>query len=201
VDATSGRSSTPAVSATGETDHYETLQLSPNADQETVQRVYRLLAQRYHPDHRETGDQEAFKRVLAAYQVLGDPERRAAYDAEYHTTKRLRWKIFDQPRAAQGAEAERRKRKGVIGLLYAKRVNQPEQPGVTLAELEDLLGVPREHLEFSLWYLKESGFIVRSDNGRHAITVKGVDEAEKESSGLVPQDRLLPEASVGQAAS
>ena len=45
--------STPAI----DVDYYETLQISKNADQETVQRVFRLLAQRFHPDNLETGDE------------------------------------------------------------------------------------------------------------------------------------------------
>src|SRR5438105_3187548 len=41
-------------------DHYEALQLSPNADSETVDRVYRILAKRYHPDNQQTGDAARF---------------------------------------------------------------------------------------------------------------------------------------------
>jgi len=36
-------------------DFYEVLQLSPNADPDTVHRVFRVLAQRFHPDNKETG--------------------------------------------------------------------------------------------------------------------------------------------------
>ena len=49
---------------------------------------------------------------------------------------------------------------------------------MSLKEFEDLLGVPKEHLEFTLWYLKEGQFVTRTDNGRHSITLKGVDLAE-----------------------
>ena len=55
-------------------DYYEVLQISPNADQETVHRVYRLQAQRFHPDNQETGNAEAFRSISDAYQALGDPE-------------------------------------------------------------------------------------------------------------------------------
>ena len=48
-----------------ELDHYEVLQLSPNADAATIHRVVRLFAQRYHPDHRETGDSSRFRIALA----------------------------------------------------------------------------------------------------------------------------------------
>jgi len=165
--------------ATNVYDYYEALQLSPSADPEMIHRVYRLLAQRYHPDNTDSGDPEAFRQVLEAYQVLSDPEKRAAYDVEHRNIRRLWWKIFDQPSAARGIEAERRKRLGILALLYVKKANDLEQPWMTIREIEDLLGCPREHLQFSLWYLRDYGLIQRGDNGRFEITAKGVDEAEK----------------------
>jgi curved DNA-binding protein CbpA len=159
-------------------DLYEILQISANADPETIHRVYRILAQRFHPDNQDTGDIETFRKISEAYHVLSDPEQRAAYDVRHRDARRLTWKIFDQTNSAQGVEAERRKRQGVITLLYRKRVGCPDQPFMSLKEFEDLLGVPKEHLEFTLWYLKEGQYITRTDNGRHAITMKGVDLAE-----------------------
>ena len=55
-------------------DYYEVLQISPNAQPETIQRVYRLLAQLYHPDNKESGDETLFEQVLQAYRVLSDPD-------------------------------------------------------------------------------------------------------------------------------
>ena len=57
------------------TDFYEILEISPNAQPETIHRVYRLLAQSYHPDNQETGDAARLSMVLEAYRVLSDPER------------------------------------------------------------------------------------------------------------------------------
>jgi DnaJ-domain-containing protein 1 len=174
-------------------DYYETLQLSTNADAETIHRVYRILAQRYHPDNVETGNDAMFRGILTAYQTLSDPEKRAAYDVQHQKANRSRWKIFDQTSAVHGASAEKRKRQGILALLYTKRMNSPEQSGMTAGEMESLLGVPREHLEFALWFLREAGNIQRTDNGRYLITVKGVEAAE--SSDLFPvtvqSDRLL----------
>ena len=175
-------------------DYYDLLEVSDKATPDTIHRVYRMLAQRYHPDHPETGDEKVFKDLLAAYRVLSDPEQRAAYDVQRHVRNGRRWVIFDSAEAARGPEAEKRKRHGILGLLYTKRVNQPGQPGMGIQELEELLGCPREQLEFSLWYLKESGFVVRTDNGRYSITVKGADEAEKSGAFGARQDRLLPAA-------
>lgn len=174
-------------------DLYELLQISPKADSETIQRVYRLLAQRYHPDNRETGDEELFKRVLQAYRILSNPAARGAYDAEYQTTRKHRWKIFDQPKAAQGVEGEKRKRWGILSLLYTKKAREPQKTGLSLREMEDLLDCPKEHLEFPLWYLLESGLVTRGDGARYEITVQGVNEAEKEQ-GWKPRGRKLLDA-------
>jgi curved DNA-binding protein len=159
-------------------DFYEVMQISPNADSDTIHRIYRLLAVRFHPDNQETGSLETFRGITEAYQTLGDPEKRAAYDVSHRETRRLTWKIFDQCAAPLGVDGERRKREGVLTLLYRKRIATPDQAHLTLREIEELLGVPREHLEFTVWYLREGQLIQRSDNGRLTITLKGVDLAE-----------------------
>jgi hypothetical protein len=61
-------------------DLYEVMQLSPRADAETISRVYRMLAFRYHPDNSVTGDREMFLKLAEAHEILGNPEKRAAYD-------------------------------------------------------------------------------------------------------------------------
>ena len=44
-------------------DYYELLQVSDVAEPETINRVYRMLAQRYHPDNRETGNESRFRAI------------------------------------------------------------------------------------------------------------------------------------------
>jgi hypothetical protein len=178
-------------------DHYDTLQLSPQADPDTIHRVFRILAQRYHPDNSETGSEEAFKRIRRAYEVLGDPASRASYDIQRNEVLRSRWRVFQSPESAQGPEAERRKRAAVLQVLYQKRLSDPAAPAMNVFEFEELLGIPRDHLEFTLWYLKERAFISRSDNNRFQITVGGVDHAESlepAGSPRIAEDRLLPAA-------
>lgn len=174
-------------------DHYEVLQVSPNAQPDTIQRVYRMLAQMYHPDNKDTGDLEAFEPVLEAHRVLTDPERRAAYDVEHRATASLQWKIFDQSQSVQGVDGERLKRLGVLSLLYNKRLHEPEKPVLTLIDFEQLLGCPREHLELSLWYLRESGRIQRGDSGRYTLTFKGLEFLEENMGkpGVAGELRLL----------
>jgi len=160
-------------------DYYEILQLSPNADSETIHRVYRLLAQRYHPDNVDTGNSELFVQLTEAFQALSDPERRAAYDARHSSERKLRWKIFDQAEVATGPDVERRKRQGILALLYATTVKDPERASMTVHSFEEMLGCPREHLEAALWYLKGKGYVQRSDGGRYTLTVHGFEEAEE----------------------
>ena len=161
-----------------ELDCYEIMQLSPNADTETIERVYRMLAQRYHPDNIHTGSPEVFIRLSEAHRILRDPELRAGYDARHRDAKRLQWKLFDQARETTGHEAEKRKRLGILSLLHAKTLQDPERAAIGLLVFEELLGCPREHLQAALWYLRGKGFIERADNGRYTITVEGFDAIE-----------------------
>jgi len=158
-------------------DFYEVLQISPNADQETVHRVYRLQAQRFHPDNRETGDAARFRLISDAYQALGDPEKRSSYDREHGIRRDPRPQHLD-PTTAPPLADEHRKRHEILTVLYKKRLSTPDQPALGLRELLDLIGIPREQLEFSLWYLKEGGYLQRTDSARHSITLKGVELIE-----------------------
>jgi len=62
-------------------DYYAILGVGKTATQEEIQRVYRKLARKYHPDiNKESSAEEKFKQINEAYEVLGDPEKRARYD-------------------------------------------------------------------------------------------------------------------------
>lgn len=73
------------MSAT-EIDFYELLEVSRDADDQTIKSAYRKLAMRFHPDKNPgCGESEAkFKAISAAYDCLKDPQKRAAYDRYGH---------------------------------------------------------------------------------------------------------------------
>ena len=60
-------------------DFYDVLGVSRTADQDSIRRAYRRLARKYHPDLNPSAA-ERFKEITAAYDVLGNPDRRALYD-------------------------------------------------------------------------------------------------------------------------
>ncbi|GAA5525544.1 curved DNA-binding protein [Microbulbifer aestuariivivens] len=75
-------------------DYYQILGLERDAKQDEIKRAYRKLARKYHPDvSKEEGAEERFKEVSEAYEVLKDPEKRAAYDqlgSGYHAGEDFR---------------------------------------------------------------------------------------------------------------
>lgn len=60
-------------------DYYKILGVSPDASEEEIKKAYRKLAHKYHPD-KPGGDEQKFKEINEAYQVLSNKEKRAQYD-------------------------------------------------------------------------------------------------------------------------
>jgi curved DNA-binding protein CbpA len=151
------------------TDHYEVLQVSSRADAETIQRVFRHLAKRFHPDNAESGDAARFKQLMESFGILSDPALRARYD------------VAD----------DRRMRTALLSLLYTARRNDSDRAGLGELELERVLGCPETHLKFHVWYLKENGLIRRTESGALAITATGVDAVLEAGGPGQPAMHLL----------
>ena len=166
----------------GELSHYEILQISPRADLQTIHRVFRIMALRFHPDNPETGDLEQFLRMKRAYWVLSDADRRAEYDALLDKKQGSGPRpIFALKDFVTGVESETHRRLGVLCLLYHKRQTSPDYPDVSLLDLEREMGFPREYLSFTLWYLRAKDFVTVADNADYAITATGTDYVEKKA--------------------
>jgi curved DNA-binding protein CbpA len=129
----------------------------PNAEPETIQRVYRLLALRSHPDNQDSGNAGRFRLISEAYQVLSDPQRRAQYDgihapaahgslAPRHDGTECR----EQFRGRTDRPIDRAR-----SAIHATTA-RPHAAGLFITELESLTGRPREHHEFTVWYLVQT---------------------------------------------
>ncbi len=160
-------------------DYYELMQISQNAEWQTIQRVYRMLAARYHPDNPETGDTDKFVLLKQAYDVLSDSEKRAAYDEQWSQASVQPMPIFEMKEFVVGIDAEVNRRLGILCLLYNRRRESPDNPSMSLLEMEAKMSVPREHLEFTIWYLRERQLARRDEaTSEVAITAEGVDFVE-----------------------
>jgi curved DNA-binding protein CbpA len=174
-------------------DYYEVLNLSPRATLEDIERNFRNFAREFHPDNQTTGDRARFDLVVEAHGVLRDAAKRASYHDDYRPQLQARWNLKDidlgearqgelngerQPAAEDaGIERDLDVQNRLLTRLYLKRRTNIKDPGIGDAELERLSGCPPEHLEFHLWYMKEKGWIKRSEDGQLTITIDGVDRA------------------------
>ncbi len=176
-------------------DYYEFLQISPNAEPNTVSRVYRFLAARFHPDIPETGDAEKFVLLKQAYDVLSDPERRAGYDATYKKQAPEPVPLSNSVDFMNNNDGEFNRRVAVLALLYIQRRIKPFLPEVPLAEVERRMGFPRDYLDFTMWYLKSKEYITIADNSDFTITAQGVDVVESNRAKIPLLNRLLSDRS------
>jgi curved DNA-binding protein len=171
--------------------HYEFLQISPNAEPDTIHRVYRFLAIRLHPDNPETGDADKFFLLKQAYEVLSDPVLRAAYDAECAGDVPEVDPLSNSIDFLDDMEGELNRRLAVLAVLYIRRRSFPDAPEVSLMEIEARMGFPRDYLEFTIWYLRKKGFITRADNSDFTLTAEGVDFVETQRVSVPVLQKLL----------
>ena len=154
---------------------------------DTIHRVYRLFAARYHPDNQATGDPGRFAKISDAHRILSDPDLRAEYDRQLQDSSPKVLPVFQTKAFTEGLEAESNIRIGILCLLYAKRRANPDMAALSLLDLEQLTAFPREHLQFAIWYLKAKRYIVQDDRSSFIVTADGVDYLEIQ----LPQNELM----------
>ncbi len=178
-------------------DYYELLQISPNAERETVERVYKMLASRYHPDNQHTGDIDKFVLLNRAHEILTDPALRDAYDLQYRQQYAEPIELFETKDFAIGIDGEANRRMGILCLLYNRRRSNPDDPGLSILEFESMMSMPREHLMFTMWYLKERECVRQNEASDFVITGNGVDYVESHLPSNQILYRLLKAAESG----
>jgi curved DNA-binding protein CbpA len=171
--------------------YYEFLQISPHAELDTIHRVYRFLAARFHPDNPETGDAEKFFLLKQAYDVLSNPAKRGEYDATRDREEPETPPMSDSMDFMDSIEGELNRRLAVLAVLYKQRRKHSDRPEVSLAEVESRMGFPRDYMEFTIWYLLKKGYIMRADNSSMTLTADGVDFVESQRASTPKLNKLL----------
>jgi len=178
-------------------DYYEMLRVSPGAEIESIQRVHRALAARYHPDNKETGNLERFLKVNEAFKVLSDPEKRKEFDASYKTRKENPIPVFLTKEFTEGVDGEINRRIGLLCLLYTQRRINQILPALSVLEIEQSMFIPREHLQFTIWYLKSKRYIAQDDRSSLMITAEGIDFLETHLPEHKTMHKMLEAAEMG----
>jgi curved DNA-binding protein CbpA len=171
-------------------DYYELLQLSPNADTETIERIFRHFAKKFHPDNTQYADNERFRQIVEAHRTLADPEARAGYDVKYQDYWNRKWGLASEASDGLAFGDDQLTRERMLSVLYVQRRRNVRAPGLGENEVARLLHTPPELVEFHMWYLKAKGWVERLDTGHLAITALGVDQVEQSRLRLGP-DHLL----------
>jgi curved DNA-binding protein CbpA len=179
-------------------DYYEVLEISPNANSGTIERMFRYFAQRYHPDNPQTGDRNRFDVVLEAHNTLRDPVKRAQYDIQYKINSGILSKLTEDASDSKSIDRDAGVQNRLLSILYVKRRQNVRDPGLGDVELERLLDSPSELLEFHIWFLKEKGWIERTEDGRLAITAEGVDHVNTKRQSKPNPTRLIEERRTGR---
>jgi curved DNA-binding protein len=122
---------------------------------------------------------------------LSDPEQRARYDVGYQRQRQERWRLVSQAAESESDfSIERQFRLTVLEVLYTRRRLEPSEPGIFITDLEKLTGRPREHLEFTVWFLLQMKLLVKTDSSMLVITAVGVEHLEDNYQTTMQAKRL-----------
>lgn len=153
------------------------LGVDPRADSATIKAAYETIAKKYHPDNLETGDAEKLEAVSIAFEVLSDPTLRASFD-------KLKGITAEEDQRFTGGDLFEALKKSadlrgtILCILYDRRRIKPFSPGISLRQVESMLHVTNDGLNFALWYLKQRSLVISDDKSNLQITVEGMDFLE-----------------------
>ena len=119
-----------------------------------------------------------FREITEAYHILSNPEKRAQYDATSQKRRKDRWRLVTEgARRRTISNSSKPYDSLCLSALYTKRRVEPEKPRYFLRELERMIGRPREHLEFTIWFLNQKK-LINTDDSRMYLTADGAEYLE-----------------------
>lgn len=165
-------------------DFYAVLGVERSASSEEIATAYHALATQYHPNTPRTGDRAMFAKVNEAYEVLSSPEGRAEFDKSLApATVVLEAPRFSGPKFFDTLREENRRRLAVLCILFDHRRRNPARPTMTFRELEPLLTLTLDELNFALWFLRQRGLVLVDDKSSIQVTVDGMEYLERQAPG------------------
>jgi curved DNA-binding protein len=182
-------------------DFYNVLQVNPNCSARALETAYHLLAKKYHPDHSENPDVAKLTAVIGAYGVLRLPEERSEYDIHYASLTGFTFAstIEEEADSEISALSDGDAHAKILQTLYKRRREHASDPGIARYLVQDELNCSDEIFEFHLWYLREKGFILTTEQGTLAITIEGVDHVIAMSRTVLKENLRLTQSSESQA--
>ena len=166
------------MSKEGFIDYYELLEINPSANVELIETAVRAQLRRYSPQNTKTGDEAKFELVKKAYLALSNAKSRSSYDAEYKRRNSSDPNKTQRSISAEAVEDQARKRLAVLTAMYERMLKKPQDSELTAIEIATGTGHDVAQLEFALWFLREKGYIARTDVGDLRITASGVEWLE-----------------------
>ena len=154
---------------------YRVLHVDPSADCATIRAAYRALAAIYHPDHAGADGEQRMRELNRAWEVLGNPERRAAYDAVRRANRPAQvptgpaappWtgRAGPPPGHPSGSVL-------AFGIYAGWSAGAPDPHGTIVSDRS--LYQPGETAQFAgVAYFDENGALVRGRSASFAITIE-----------------------------
>ena len=170
--------------------HYDHLEVSQNASQEVIEKMFRFLATKHHPD--AGGDKKRFNKIVEAFEVLRDETTRSNYDSTLKSENQEISRLMENSKQAGPDAAIRHE---LLCLFYARRREQGASPALGAVAIEKALNLAEEVLEFHLWYFREKGWIARWESGGFAITAEGVDQIDSTELRMASNQLYITAAS------
>jgi curved DNA-binding protein CbpA len=159
-------------------DYYGILGVVAKASSDEIATAYQTLAKKYHPATSKTGNKAKFEEVTEAYEALANPQVRADYD------KIRSGPVEEKPRFT-GLEffrqlaQEAARRSAILCILYDQRRLRPFAPSISQRNMEGLMTLSTEELNFSIWFLKQRSLVQSDDKSSLLITVAGMEWLER----------------------
>src|SRR5260370_16947160 len=98
------------------------------------------------------------------------PEKRKKSDRQFEISPAEPLPVLLGKEFADGIDSEAKIRIGVLCLLYSKRRANPDFGALSLLDMENIMGFPRERLLFALWYLRAKKLVLQDDPTAFTIT-------------------------------